>query len=112
MRGWPGSACQLAADLPAAAGAGLAEVRINRLKEGAFYAVAVVEGLGGSARRRSTRTRTIPNGLRAGDVRGGTPASRGACKAQLTSGRARRGSLEGLDRERGEAPGGRDPGGR
>ena len=29
--------------------AGLAEVRINRLKEGALYAVAVVEGLGGSA---------------------------------------------------------------
>ena len=29
--------------------AGLAEVWINRLKEGALYAVAVVEGLGGSA---------------------------------------------------------------
>ena len=73
MRGWPGSACQLAADLPAAVGAGLAEVRINLLKEGACYAVAVVEGLSGSARHRSTRTRTIPNGLRAGDVRGGDP---------------------------------------
>jgi hypothetical protein len=29
--------------------AGLAEMRINQLKEGAFYAVAFVEGLGGSA---------------------------------------------------------------
>ena len=41
----------------------------------------------------------------------GTPASHGACQAQLTSSRARRGGLEGLDAERGEAPGGRDPGG-
>ena len=41
-------AYQLAADLLGAAASNLAEVRITRLAEGVFYAVAVVEGPGGT----------------------------------------------------------------
>jgi hypothetical protein len=109
---WPSSGYQLAADLLAAAWARLAEVRINRLEKGVSYAVVVMEGRPAASHRR-TRARTSPN-----DVTGptmseaGTPDSRNACRAQLTGGRSRGLGLECLDRERGEAPGGRDPGGR
>ena len=40
---------RLAAGLLAAAGAGLAEVRVTRLEDGTFYAEAVVAGQGGEA---------------------------------------------------------------